>query len=113
MVIWPAVPTGTSTRFGTVLPATQFRFEASGRVPPAGYTVRKLEAVVLVTVTLSTTALALAGAPGVTPATVRLMDPAAPTGPPTFLVSSRRPGVTAVYVGGSGTATVIVADLAE
>src|SRR2546427_1547733 len=40
------------TRLGTVCPATQLRLEAFGRVFAEGQTVRKLGAVVLVTVTL-------------------------------------------------------------
>ena len=50
----------------------------------------------LVTVTLTATAVAPAGAPGVTPATVRLRDWPAPTAPPELLVSSKRTGLTAV-----------------
>ena len=52
----PPVPSLTCTRFGTVCPATKFRFETFGRLAPVGYTVTKLEVVGLVMVTLSTTA---------------------------------------------------------
>src|SRR4029077_14888828 len=63
-LIWPPEPTATSTMLGTVLPAVQFRLEARGWGSPAGQTVKKLGAVVSVTVTLSITALTpLAGTP--------------------------------------------------
>src|SRR5436305_1285691 len=55
---------GTTTRFGTVTPLVQLRFEARGREVPVGYAVMKLAAVVFVTVTFSTTAVApLTGTP--------------------------------------------------
>src|SRR5207237_8225761 len=49
-------PTATSTRLGIVTPAVQFKLDASGRGALSGKMVRKLGAVVLVTVTLRTTA---------------------------------------------------------
>src|SRR3982074_1438250 len=55
MLTSPAVPTGTIPLFGTVTPAIQFRFETVLRGAPAGHTVRKLAAVVLVTVTFKIT----------------------------------------------------------
>ena len=64
MLTWPEVPTGTMTRLGTVLPPTQFKFEESGRTEPVGQTVKKLCAVVSVTVTFKATAdTPLAGTP--------------------------------------------------
>src|SRR5439155_857384 len=99
------------TRLGTVCPAIQLRLEAFGRVLPEGQTVRKLGAVVVVTVMLRiaeeapfagtppapvTWTAMLRGAPGVRPATVRLRDWPAPTAPPELLVSSKRTGLTAV-----------------
>src|SRR2546425_13021419 len=42
-------------RLGTVQPATQLRLETTGMVPPAAHAVRKLAAVVLVTVAFRTT----------------------------------------------------------
>src|SRR5438128_12626601 len=39
-VTWPFVPTATSTRFATVPPELQFRFEAVGCRTPAGNSVR-------------------------------------------------------------------------
>src|SRR2546425_5052128 len=54
-VTWPPLPTPTSTRLGTVVPADQFRLDATGRVTPVGYTVRKLPAVVPGTVPVITT----------------------------------------------------------
>src|SRR5438309_2350 len=47
----PVVPSVATVRFGTVVPAIQLRSDARGRVAVDGYTVRKLAAVVLVTVT--------------------------------------------------------------
>src|SRR5437879_5753136 len=61
--IAPPAPSLTVTAFGIVRPASQFRLEASGLAWPDGQMVRKLEAVVLVTVTLSTTPSAPAGTP--------------------------------------------------
>src|SRR5258706_5994085 len=60
----PPVPTGTTTRLGIVLPAAQWRLDASGSEDPVGNTVRKPAVVVLVTVAFSTTALTpVAGMP--------------------------------------------------
>src|SRR5260370_13082374 len=54
------------TRFGTVTPAVQLRFDAVGSVVPVGNTVRKPAAVVAVTGALRTTAVTpLAGMPPV------------------------------------------------
>ena len=48
----------TVTRFGTVWPATKFRFETTGgAAPDVGQIRRKLVAVVSVAVTFSTTAI--------------------------------------------------------
>src|ERR1700674_634891 len=53
MLTMPVVASmGTNTRFGTVTPAVQLRFEAVGRDRPVGQTVKKLAAVVFVAVTL-------------------------------------------------------------
>ena len=38
--IWPLAPSGTMTIFGTVCPATKFKFDAFGCPWPAGHTVR-------------------------------------------------------------------------
>jgi len=57
--------------------------------------VRKLAAVVLVTVTFMTTLTAPAGAPA-PPVTVRFHDLPAPSGPPELRVSSSLTGVMAV-----------------
>src|SRR6267378_234290 len=96
----PPVPTGTSTRLAMVLPAVQLRLEALGRAVPFGKTARKLPAVVLVTVTFRTTAMAPAGASGAAPVTERLMDFAAPSraigAPVPLRVSRTRAGVTGV-----------------
>jgi hypothetical protein len=62
-VTLPPLPRGTATRFGTVVPELQLRFDARGRGLPAGKTVRKLSEVVPVTVTFSTTAVAPVGTP--------------------------------------------------
>src|SRR5664280_1544678 len=58
-----------------VWPATKLRLEAVGRDMPPGYTVRKLAAVGLVTVTFRATAVAPAGRPG----TVRVRTLPAPS----------------------------------
>src|SRR2546426_12739258 len=82
--IFPVLPTLTTTRLGTVSPGTQFRSEALGRVAPSGHTVRKLEAVVSVTVTFSTTAVGateafISGTPP-RPATVAAIVALGPSG---------------------------------
>src|ERR1700730_3747472 len=48
----PPAPTGTNTRFGIVCPLVQFKFDEFGWATPLGHTVRKLAALVRVTVTL-------------------------------------------------------------
>ena len=88
------MPTPTTTRLGTVCPAAQLRFDASGRVSPAGQTVRKPAPTVFVTVTFSATADAFAGT--LPPVTVRLSDPPAASRCPLFLLSSRRDGAKAL-----------------
>ena len=57
MSITPLLLSLTTTRLGTVCPATQLRSEVPGSGVPPGTTSRKLGAVVSVTVTFSTTAL--------------------------------------------------------
>src|SRR6267143_172242 len=52
MLTLPPVPSFTRVRFALVVPAHQFRFEASGLADPVGQTVKKLQAVVLVAVML-------------------------------------------------------------
>src|SRR5882762_1236974 len=92
----PPLPRPTETRLGTVTCASQLRLDARGTPDPAGNTVRKPPADWLTAVTLSTTAVALAGtAP--TPPMARFKLPPLPSVLPLFLVSSRRLGVTAVY----------------
>src|SRR5438552_11311362 len=71
----PLAPSLTTTRLGIVTPPTQFRSELPGRDPLSGQTDRKPGAVVLVTVTLSTTAVGacaslIAGTPPC-PATIK------------------------------------------
>src|SRR5438105_3808108 len=53
----PLEPSFTTTRLGIVTPPTQFRSELPGRDAPSGQTVKKLGAVVSVTVTFRTTAV--------------------------------------------------------
>src|ERR1700676_2703632 len=76
----PPEPSWTTTRLGTVSPLTQLRSEALGRVVPWGHTVRKLEAVAPVTVTLATTAPAPVGTVAI-PVTWTLRDPPGPRVP--------------------------------
>src|ERR1700730_12320632 len=64
----PLEPTVATTRFGTVRPGVQLRSETAGRVAtPVGKTVRKPDAVVLVTVTFRMTAVAVLGTPEAPP----------------------------------------------
>src|SRR2546427_13023826 len=74
----PVVPRVATTRFGMVSRAVQLRSDASGRVAVEGETVKKLGAVVLVTVTLMTTAVAVPGT-GETPPTWRVYVPPGPS----------------------------------
>src|ERR1700716_1640179 len=90
----PFNPTATSTRFGTVWPLTQLRLDASGRATPAGQTVRKLAAVVLVAVTFRTTALTPVAGTGPCPAIWTSRVPPGPIGAPER-VSRIRVGATA------------------
>src|SRR5229473_5823194 len=74
MSILPVGPTWTTARFGTTVPLVQFWSEASGWAATSGHAVRKLGAVVLVTVIFATTAVGgfgsvISGTPP-TPATV-------------------------------------------
>jgi hypothetical protein len=105
MVTCPAVPVGTLTRFARVSPAFQLRLETSAAAAPAGVTFRKLEAVVFVTVTLSTTPLAVAGTPVVPPATVRSRDAPEPNVWVVSLVSRIRFGFCGVYAEPEAAAT--------
>ncbi len=57
----PSLPTGTTTRFGTVWPASKLRFEVVGRVPPPGKAVTCPGLAALVTVTFRATAVTPAG----------------------------------------------------
>src|SRR5664280_648835 len=79
-----------------VWPATKLRLEAVGRDMPPGYTVRKLAAVGLVTVTFRATAVAPAGRPG----TVRVRTLPAPSlawgAPRPVRVSNARAGAVPV-----------------
>src|SRR5690242_7055182 len=70
----PVVPSVATTRFGMIWPGIQLRSAALGRVVVDGYTVRKLGAVVFVTVTLTITAVALVGTP-LDPVTCRVRVP--------------------------------------
>jgi hypothetical protein len=80
-----------------VWPAFQLRLEASGRELEVPNTVRKLAAVVLVTVTFNITAVAPLGASGLAPVTTRSRVVLAASGPPVLRVSRSRTGVTGVY----------------
>src|SRR5712691_6269133 len=99
MLIWPPADSLTTTKLGTVCPATKFRSEARGRLAPVGKTVRKLGAVGLVTVTLMITALAPVNGTPPLPATVRVVvapAPSLPISPGPVRVSLMREGVRAV-----------------
>src|ERR1700730_9106861 len=80
------------TRFGTVWPATQLRFEASGLEAAVGYTVTQPAVVVPVAVTFSTTAVA-SGATPKSPRRGKTLDPPGPNLGPVILVSKARCGV--------------------
>src|ERR1700730_1142822 len=100
MLNFPPVPSATWTRLGTVLPAVQLRLDATGRVTPVGKTVRKLAPVVLVTVTLTTTAEAPVGTPPC-PVTCTSRDSCGPSGVENG--PTRDPGrVSRIRAGGSG-----------
>src|ERR1700677_2252945 len=79
MLICPEELTGSVTRFATVAPAVQFRFDASGWAWPVGQTVRKPAPVVSVTVTLATTAETPAEGTPPSPVTCRVRVLAAPS----------------------------------
>src|SRR3977135_4450415 len=66
------------TRLGTVWPATQFKLEAVGlEAAPVGHAVKKLAAVVLVTVTLRITAdTPVAGTPPAVVTWIARLEPA-------------------------------------
>src|SRR5437764_482525 len=85
---FPAVPSMIVTRFAIDLPALQFTLDAVGCAWPVGQTVSQLNAVVLVTVTLSTVATAFAGAP-LAPAMVKVSVPPGPSVPPDRVSFSR------------------------
>src|SRR6266404_6403237 len=100
MSICPDADSCTTTRLGTVCPATKLRSDATGSLAPSGHTTRSLAAVGLATVTLRTTALggttyAMAGTPPV-PATCTTMGaPAASSAlgaPVPLRVSTMRAG---------------------
>src|SRR5712692_2916136 len=91
----PLEPMVATTRFGTMTPAIQLRSDACGCEDVAGHTVRKLGAVVLVTVTLSKTALAVLGTP-LSPPTCRLKVLLGLSVFPSVRVSSIRNGVSGV-----------------
>src|SRR5262249_22717738 len=98
MLTRQVLPSATSTRLGTVWPATQFRLDATGSEVPAGHTVRKLDALVLVTVTFRTTAeTPLIGTPA-RPVTCSVKVPPGPIGedvpPVPSRVSSMRVGLS-------------------
>src|SRR5712691_2764910 len=95
MSIWPSAESFTTTRLGTVCPATKLRSEAVDATP-CGETTRSLAAVGLVTVTLMITAVAPDNGTPPWPATVTTMVAPAPKGelkPPVPLrVSTIRDG---------------------
>src|SRR5436309_3548884 len=94
MLTFPPSPTFTTTRLGSVWPATGFRFDAVGRGTPFGHTVRKLRAVGSVTVTFRTTDdTPVAGTPP-RPVTWRSMLVAALSGAAPVRVSRSRAGVS-------------------
>src|SRR5450631_4291932 len=94
----PLAPTGAMTRFGTVWPATKFRFDTPGRRLPSPYTVRYPGLVGAVTVTFSTTADTPETGTPPRPSTGRCTEPpdaTAALGAPTPLrVSSNRDGAS-------------------
>src|SRR5437868_7170649 len=97
MSTWPLAPSLTITRFAIVCPAVKLRFEAFGNRDPVGHTVRKLDAVGLVTVTFSTTAATPWAGTSPRPATGRLIvlpDPTVVDPPMPLRVSSSRAGVS-------------------
>jgi hypothetical protein len=84
--------TFTATKLARVCPAVTFRFDASGRPVPDGYTVRKPPVEGSVAVTLSATAVIEAGRPS---ATRTVTVPPGPTARVARL-SKRRTGATGV-----------------
>src|SRR5271169_6553999 len=80
MLTCPKALSGTTTRFGIVTPAFQFRFDAVGCDWSEGHTVRKLDVFVSVAVTFNTTAVAPAGTPLVPPVTCSIRVAPGPSG---------------------------------
>src|SRR5262249_22813662 len=80
MLTCPLLPRATSTRLGTVRPGVQLRLETVGWGGPTGQMLRKLEAVVSVTVTLRNTAETSAVGTPPRPATWTLSVPLGPMG---------------------------------
>src|SRR5664279_1198592 len=104
----PSAPTGATTRFGTVWPATKFRLEVAGRAVPSAYTVTYPGLAGPVTVTFTTTADTPAAGTPPRPVTCRCSVPCAATaafGAPTPVrVSNNRAGVSDVTPPGMVTA---------
>src|ERR1700688_3335249 len=79
MLTWRSDERGTMTRFGTVTPPVQFKLEAVGRLALVGQMVRKLGAVVLVTVTFKIAAETPAIGTPPAPVTWTVRVPAGPS----------------------------------
>src|SRR5690349_4571264 len=102
MLSAPPAPSAVVARFGIVSNGAKFRFDGAARAAPAGKTVTKEPLVPSVAVTLSTTAVAVAGTPVPPPVPATVSDrvsPApsfVPAHPPTAVrESSARYGTTA------------------
>src|SRR5580700_2650713 len=85
-------PSVTVMRLAMTVPGPKFRLDAVGLTVLKGYTVRRLDALPLTSVTLSTAAVALLGT-GLT-VTCRGRVTPGPSGPPVLRVSRTRNGVT-------------------
>ena len=109
----PLAPTGTTTRFGTVCPATKFRFDAAGRVAPSAKAVTNPDPAGAATVTFSTTAATPEAGTPPWPSTGRCSVAFAatrPTAAPIPLrVSSTRAGPTDTKVPARAGATAVTA----
>ena len=96
------------TRFGTLWPATKFRFDVAGRVVPSPYTVMTPALVGAVTVTFNTTADTPEFGTPSRPATVRCTVPPGATAafgaPSPVRVSNNRNGTSEVKPPGVVTA---------
>src|SRR5688572_6600377 len=76
----PDAPNLANTKFGIVSPATKFRFDASGRSTPHGYTVTYPTAAGFVTVKFNAAAAAFGGTPPTPPTCNSNTSPASSAG---------------------------------